>query len=522
MYITIAHSKQWDDVILQDSFSSERKGSLFFRYTDIAGILLFGPKEEVLSLNEDKNAIYESNPLSEPFYKYKNNIILIDLLFYNNFSFMKAPPRINFADLTKEYGIALTFSDIDNVNDFMIFLKTYLTIDLHNLPGFFRISRFHPPFSSEILKRAPNKLANFQKTKTDVNDSQILNILIAYQQSLTPHYKYTKLNRPFCDDQVKLETRDDIINALNDFTIPKEKLFSAWLKLLYLPSITDFKNKYKEQYIKVKEQWKLITISQFMRSPAYIEHFQKVEEAVNKHYEDQSKSHQDIVLTRKIVFNVLMSLCQIDSILYDYIDCLTNMISVILTTSQFMFINEENQINSNIQDSNFYVMLENNKIDNGHFEAILFWMLLKILFRGELFRIYPLYSKSPEFIFESISFFIYRTCPFFYNLLEDFNFWESNEPVPYILDLFSSFFQYDEIIELWTVAMCSHSIFEFFLSFLICCLSFNAQSLLYEDEKTPIQWLKLIKNPIDEFGLRFMISSAIQLTNNLRDFTVKF
>ena len=521
MYVTVAHSKQWNDIVLQDSFSDEKSGSLIFRYTDIAGVLFFGPKEELDSLDDVEYSEYESNPLIDPFYYIKDNIILIDLLYYRDFSLMKDPPRINFADLTKEYGISLTFKSIDEVNDFMYFLKTYLTLELPHLPGFYRITRFHPPFSSEILKRMPNKFDK-QKKKTDANDSALLNILIAYQHSLTPHFKFMKPNRPFCDDNVKLNTIADITNALNDFTIPKNRLFSTWLKLLYLPQINQFKGKYIEQYLNVKQQWKDITISQLLRSEAYKEHFHNVECSVNKHYENLPISKHNIILTRNLVFNVLMSICQIDNNLFDYIDCITNMLNIILQTTQFIFVEDEKQQNDDISNCTFNIIIDNNKIDNVHFEAILFWILLKILFRGELFRIYPLYSQSPKFIFESVSFFIYRTCPFFYYLLEEYNFWDSNEPIPYILDLFCSFFDYDQVIELWTVAMCSRSIFEFFLSFLICCLSFNAQSLLYEDRNKQIQWLQLIKNPIDEFGLRFMISSAIQLTNNLRDFTVKF
>ena len=503
MFVKSSSTKYWENIAFEDSYFNETKGTLFFRYTDIGAVLVVVKKENLEEFKKS-GVLYESNPLNEEISVVNGNIV-IDLLFYTEFSIMKEPIRVNFADTTKEYGICITFNDYRAQNDFFLFLKSYLTVEIPKLPGFFRITRFLPPFSSQILKTRRNSVAQ-RVDMPDISDDDKLNLLISFQQSLTPHYKFFKPNRPLCDETVKLNTVDEIKNALMNFTLRPEMVFDVWLKLLYLPQIEDFKTKLMGQYLTVKKQWTSLNESQIKRSTWMLESIKAVEKATND-FESQQAIPREL---SKCVFDILMTIGHIDSNYYNFLDKIVHIMQVIIYKAKPVF------------NKDGTVIIEGKTVGFEHFESIVFWIILKLLMRGELSRLFPISMEAPQIVFEPISFFLERTCPYLLNLLCEFGFFDLTEVVPYVLDLFSSFFDYDQTVELWTAAMCSSSLFEFFISFVICCLVFNAHTLLYEDRRIGIKWVELIKIPIDQFGLKFLISAAIQLTNSLRDLMIKF
>ena len=503
MFLKSSSTKHWENITLEDSYFKETKGTMFFRYTDIGAVLIVVKKENLEDFKKSQT-LYESNPLNEEISIVNDNII-IDLLFYTEFSIMKNPIRVNFADTTKEYGICITFNDFETQNNFFLFLKSYLTVELPRLPGFFRITRFLPPFSSQVLKTRRNSVSQ-HIDMPDISDDDKLNLLISFQQSLTPHYKFFKPNRPFCDETAKLNTVDEIKSTLMNFTLRPEMVFGVWLKLLYLPQIEDFKTKLMGQYLTVKKQWLSLNESQIKRSTWMLENIKAVEKATY----DFESPHAVPRKLSQCVFNILMTIGHVDSNYYNFLDKIVHIMQVIFYKAKPVF------------NKDGTVVIEGNTVETEHFESIVFWILLKLLMRGELSRLFPISVEAPQIVFEPISFFLERTCPHLLNLLGEFGFFDLTEVVPYVLDLFSSFFEYEETVELWTAAMCSSSLFEFFISFIICCLAFNAQSLLYDDRSIGIKWVELIKLPIDQFGLKFLISAAMQLNNSLRDLIIKF
>ncbi|OHT05633.1 hypothetical protein TRFO_26510 [Tritrichomonas foetus] len=490
----IALQTTWPNIRIWDSLNDSQEGSLYFRYTNAAAALIFIPFHSDHSILDEPEK-YESDIFDEP-HRIYGDVQVLDLLYYSEFSIIDNPPRICFHDPVKEFGISLNFQNKEEILEAQVKLSRFLTIESPNLPGFFKITRFLPPFGF-IPKR--QRQISFNSAQALTNE-EILNVMILFQQSLKP----TTLERPLIDlNDPCLNDKYSLAHKLLTHNLYTISVLESWLLLLNLPKIEEFSTN-TQKYLILKAQWEVYTLSQLNRSNETRELISLISKLLlTKAFPKELCNGSDDFI-RKFSFSVLMAIGQVDKIytkpanMSFFIDILMIILLVVYP------INQENNHEKN------KVKLKNGKIvDRDTAEAITFWLLLRISLSAEHYRLMPLYSKDKTLVTETLTGFINKIIPSINYFLKDFpNF---SDIADTICCLFSDILISEECIDLCTAALIYGSIHEFSIFFITVCIVFKFGKILECQDKKSLRWKHLIKECIIAKKINFLISATFSL-----------
>jgi len=504
MFFVEAHSKSWPNACFFDSESMSYNGTIHFRYNDVAACLIFISEHSDLSVLSN---IYDfSSDLLSPPIRNVKGCCIVDLIYYCEFSIIDDPPRICFHDPVQEFGISFNFKTKEEALDIQQFLRSYLTTEIPNLPGFFRITRFLPSFGPQITKS--RKMSSTQPIQlSPVSHDELRNILTLFQQCITPVITNKNQIRPLMNNlDINSMTLGELKQAISNQTLPIPMCFETWLKLLFLPQPHEFKGELLSKYFSVKSQWSTFTKTQLSRSESYRKYISQLTLLIKSvDFPEDLKSANSEFL-ELVAFNVLMTIGEIDRNYHKYMKSLLDILIVILRLMNPVFSST-----TNIKIQSGY------EIDQPTFEAIAFWMLLKLMLRGELLRILPLSSTSPSSIFEPLNQYLTKYCPHFYQMLSSMGCFDLSALVPLVSSLFIPSFSYHDILSVLTAALSSRNVHEFFLCMVIVCLLFNKEPMLNDTFPVVTDWISYIWKSIDENGLDFIISASLVFLNKSRE-----
>lgn len=494
MYRIEAQSKEWPKTVLFDSNCKSREGTLVFRYTDTAAVFILLNDDQDRSFLDNPD-LYASDVLECPIREI-NGQIVIDLLYYCEYSFIDDPPRICFHDPVQEFGISLTFDSPETGHDIRQFISKFLTTETPSLPGFFKITRFLPPFapSTKSLRKvsSPNQLP-------PISDEDFQNVITIFQQSIMPQAQNKKEYRPVYEDDFDPSNFEQVTKILQNHNIVNSELFLTWLTLLHLPQPDKFEDLFVQKYIKAKSQWNTFTRSQLLRSSLYCNFINHLTSYVKTTKFEANFPQDSIRLMQMTTFNVFMTLGEIERSFHSHIPPLLDLMYVILRIS-----------NSRVENS-FVNICNKYTVTKGTYEAIIFWVMLKILLRGELLRLLPLSMKNTSVIVEPITQFLQKVSPYIHEAITAR---KSGliEISPFICSLFVSFFKYEDLVNVWSAAMYSRSINEFFMCFITVCLAFSERNLReISDAVDSPSTVVLIQQALSRRGIDFIVAATLNL-----------
>ncbi|EAY08268.1 hypothetical protein TVAG_404360 [Trichomonas vaginalis G3] len=494
MFQKEAHSKSWPNTVLLTSKNETYTGTLYFRYTDTAAVFILISDPTNLTIL-DNPPLYASDVLENPLRQVDNQFV-IDLLYYCEYSFIENPSRICFHDPVQEFGISLTFDSSETGNDIRQFIRKYLTTDTPNLPGFYKISRFLPPFAP--MSKQTRKLS--QSTQLpQISEEEFRNVMTLFQQSVTPKVEANEEIRPFYEGDINPTDFNQISQILQTKNIKSNELFLSWLTLLHIPQPDKFQGPILDKYIRVRSQWNTFTRSQLLRSSLYCNFINHLTNYVKTNKFISSFNQKNIRLMQMTTFNVFMSLGEIERAFHSHIPPLLDLLCIILKTS-------------NAHTENSYVRIcEKYDVTKLTFEAIVFWVMMKLILRSELLRLLPMSIKNSGPIVEPITQFLVKVSPYYNEAILNR---KSGllEISPFLCSLFVSFFKYEDLLNVWSAALISRSVHEFFLCFIIVCLSFS-DIKLYETPGAVVlpSAAVLVQQGLNQKGLNFMINAALKL-----------
>ena len=499
-----ANSKFWDDVVFLDSKCVPHKGTLHFRYTEIAAAFVFICDSSKTRILENPK-LYESDPTEMPVREVDGNYA-IDLLYYSEFSFIDQPPRLCFHDPVQEFGISFTFSSKEIEANVKEFLKTFLTTDTPNLPGFFKIIRFVPPFAPPASKqRKMSSVAQVQLPQ--ITYDEYANVILVFQQTITPKLEGKEYRSTLTDEFKDIHSIEEVGEAMRKHRLPKSLLFQTWATMLNVFQPNEVDEKLVNKYINTKEQWSNITNSQLLRSTKYCEYINNLTNQI-KETEIPSYFAPEIhKFIKKTSFNILMSIAELERQFFQWTHPLIDILFIILDAAKI-----------SIKDEKIFVC-DGIEMKKNDFEALIFWMMLKLLMRGELIRTLPLTKSNPQAIVEPLTQFLLKVIPYLHETVTQ-KLFGAIDTAPLVSGLFVDFLPIDEIQDVWTAAIASKNIFEFFVCFIIAGIAFSGLKLRSEEESQEevpqTTTIELIRSSIKEHGLGFIIAATLLLVDKSR------
>ena len=504
MFISSAHSKHWDDAIFIDFECKQHHGTLHFRYNDIGAVLILvsdPEKNEIL----EKTELHPSNPVDNPIRVIDGNYV-VDLLYYSDYSFIDDPPRFCFHDPIQEFGISFLFKSKECVDDIAKFFKQYLTVDAPGLPGFFKIFRYVPQFAPPVIKPRRGAPVAVPVQLPPITYGEYVNAVLVFQQTIDQNMGKRGEIRPLFNGTIKdIHSIEEVRMIMREYTLPKSLVFRAWATMLRVFQPDEIDSDFVEKYMNIKAQWTDITNSQFLRSNLYCKIINTLTDEVKSTPIPKQFPAEIHKFIRKTAFNVIMSLAEIDRQLHQWTHPLIDIFYIVLDISLVK-----------VDDGKIYVC-NDVEITRDNFEALIFWMMLKIAMRGELFRILPLFRNNEQTIVDPMLQYILKVSPYFYEELNQ-NVYGAVDAAQYLVNLFTGFFQIEQIENIWSAALASLNFHEFLICFIICGLVYSGQKIRAEDDMNVhvVDTYKLISNSIQERGFDFLISAALLFADKSR------
>ena len=504
MFSDSAHSHKWENISYLDSNCDPHDGTLYFRYTDLgaAFIVITNPENQKIL---EQPEVYFSDPLENPTREVDGNFIL-DLLYYSEYSFIDDPPRLCFHDPTQEFGISLAFSSKEDGNNMKEFLKIHLTIETPNLPGFYKITRFCPPFYIPAPRQRKGSMTSQQLAPISLDEFR--NLVLVFQQVITPeNYRNNKSEmRPLYTQEITdFSSHESISRIIHDYTMTQANVFRSFLTLLYLPQPENFDDILMKKYINTKNQWRNFTISQLIRSDIYCDFINKLTQSINKTNFNAIFPKDMVNFLHKITFNILMTICEFDRQFHAWTHPLIDILFILIRSAHITLSKDKICICNNIT------------IELEKLESILFWMLLKFMIRTEVLRLLPMTNKTPLQIVEPLSQFLFKATPYIHEAISCKT-CGLLEAAPFLSSCFVGFFTFEETEEIWLAALSSTNSHDFFLCFIIVGIVFSGEELRSDIDEIAesLGIMNLVKQSIDKYSLGFIISSAILLSEKSR------
>lgn len=493
-YVSLAQNFSWPNVKILGVID----GTLYIRYTKIGAALIIIKNGS--DANETLNNIecYESDIFQEP-HRIVNENHILDLFYFADYSIIdsKDSKKICFHDTVQEFGININFQTSKEITDLNDKMHTLLTIEQLGLPGCFKITRFRPPFGI-VLKK--NQRLSFSSVNVITND--IINEITLFQQLITP-----KNNKPNKEKLSSVSSnRKELISKLNEFYVDDNDLLDTWLVLLNLPKSNEFNGKILENYMNTKNQWYGYTCSQLNRSNEHIETINLITNILlAKAFPKELCEGNDLI--RNIAFSVLLTFFQIDFKYNEIMSYFNDILAVIL------------YVMAPMKDGENVVLKNGVKVSTIQAEAIAFWILLSFSIYGEHFRIFDPKTGNPTNEFSLVNSCLMKVNKILLQVLMSFDsFGKASDS---ICSFFSDFIiEFDKAALLWTNALISGGFHEFFICVFIVCIVFNFKIIVNNFQKGEIDWKKLLKNTIEEYGISFICDASfnlMRLTRNDKD-----
>ena len=414
-------------------------GILTIYPTDIAALLLINTGNP----NQTNNIQFESSPFLKPF-RELNGTYIIDLLYFIYFTVIDSPPKISFHDRINSNVINIIFSDINSQKQIIDEMKLKFILKSKDVSGYYEIIKYHPPYSSH--HKNYKKSVSYSHVLTET--IQIENALLLYQGVIG----HIPNKRNFLDFNIETFKKE----SLYTLKLKSSNRFDAYLYLLNLPRPTNF-DKYKNDYMTLKKQWCSFTPSQLKRSPELRDIISNVSSLVKS-----SKNHEKYI--EQILFNILMSIIQTNRRFMKNIKNIFNILSIILYVMNLIPSGDLAKSKSMIINGQY-------DIDIDTIESIIFWILLKILYRFEILKLFECNSKD---FYSEIQQFISNEMPFLHKCLSTNYHYEDLSCLENSINcLFADFFDLDDCVDMWSVALTFECSNYYFISIVISVLMYH-------------------------------------------------
>ena len=460
--------------------NDEIDGILSIYQTDIAGLLLINTNSQ----DQHTNFIFESSPFLKPFREI-NGTYIIDLLYFIYFTVIKTPPKISFNDRINANIINIKFPDEESLEYFINEMKQKFTLKSKDISGYFEIIKYHPNYSNQHINY--NKSLSFLHTLVDTN--QILNALRLYQGIIGKIPKQR--------DFLVYDSKSFKKESLYTLKLKSSNRFDVYLNLLNLPNPLKFDD-YKNDYMKSRKQWSSYTPSQLKRSP-YFRDLISIICSIVKTTKVQEKE------TSQFSFNILMTIVQTDKRFMKSLHNIYKILKIIFYIMNLVPSDNSAEIESMIINGQY-------SVDFDTVESIAFWILLKILYRFEIIK---LFDGDSEKIFSDVHLFISNEMPFLHKFLsknynyEDLSCLESSN-----FCLFADFFDVDDCVDMWSVALSFPYSNFYFISLIIAVLIYHFDIYEKYQQKNFPNFTSIIKNAIRKLSVDFIITASALVCAN--------
>ena len=442
-------------------------------------------------------------------YAFSGGHHIFDLSYYAEITIIEEPARICFHDPAQELGLSLNFKDRASFNDFFDYLKSMITIVSPGLQGFFYVQRFCPPMcDARKLEMKKKKLAKSFNTDSDENCDALNKFHSELLSKLSPKEK----QRLTSDKEFEkaLSSQMEMKQLIAKYIIPDDRKADAWAFLIGLYPLDNVSEKRMQEYFNIRNQWRCITKSQWERSKLLRDSFSLLQSSINSNKQKLMTVVDDNSVI-SIVFNVIMSVCQIYSFMHQKHEELIYLIRVFL----WMFVQHAEKEKNGIV---YYGYRDNLSYNSEELETIIFWSMLYILEKGEIRRQLELPEKDKGLITKQVSDFIFIVHPLLYELLLKKGVKSFDKIAPALITRFSSLLPFCDCTNIWISAAASPNFLEFIQYMVVSCFFINYPNIISlqpQNDQNLMKVIELIFNLIDHYYLESVTFHLMRKSSEL-------
>jgi len=469
-----------------------------------------------MALHLKENQTEQSDPFSDDFfalspltapYLSKNGHHVFDLAYFSEITIIESPPRICFHDPSQEPGISLNFATKDDFKSFFMHLRLNLTVGSPGLPGFFQISRFHPPIS---LATDFEKTKRAAKEKLYVESSDSVSLLEAQNDiipKITPLSKRTPAKKSELMNIVS--NRQDLQKYISTHTVSEDLQIIAWSLLIGLYPYEKIETNVLQAYNKVKSQWNSLTESQMKRSSKFQDNIHYVTSAVQSNMKQMLSIIPDESIAT-ISFNVLMSVGSVYSFIFNQITSIIPLLNVLLK----LYVSSI----SHGKDSNITIhMKDGTSLNSELVEAALFWSFVYIFEVFETRNFLHDSSKCSISATQPLSDLLLLIHPHFYRYLTYKGISNIDSIDSIFAFQFSSYLPINCCIDMWISALASCDPALYFRCVVISGIFFYFPDIPTMPISKEQSLMPIIKHSFDALGYPYLQHAAYALIGKIRE-----
>ena len=508
----------FDDLHLYLTGSTARQGSATFGRAIFCTFLYF--KESTCTSEFPFSDPFILNPLSEPYLE-KDGHHIVDLSFYSEITIIEEPPRLCLHDTTQELGVSLNFKSTEAFQDMFDYLKTVVTVASTGLPGFYKIERLRPVESyQEGLDERIKAWMDEAHPEEDLLEAhsekvnQFMTMIESYSISISAPSKHEEPAATLEQVDEAMVSTEKLKALVRRFSVPVEKKSDVWSYLIGLstgaPEL-ELKPYLKEQYLKIKTQWKTVTKSQYSRGSVLRTRFTKTMDFVNQN----KKPLMTVVVTDSFIltlaFDVFMAIIQVYAFMESHLETVRDLFRVFL----WMFVKNLEHRNREI----VFIGNNNKEMDVDTLETLIFWSILYMMEAGEIRRMLES-SESADSATEQLEkqigdviFLLHRSM---YRHLSRKGLTNFKDLMPMITTHLSGITTLCACTDIWISALASNSFADFTRFMVISSLFFSLPTTISREPTARQPITAIIEQAFQCVDHRYFIMAAFVITEQLK------